>query len=229
MRDTVRLINGSLVRRRRLELGISERSLASLAGFGLATLSDIEDHDGQDRTVTLGALTRLAGALDLTPAQLVDVPVESNVEPAEPDDEDDVRLVAQVFIESRVVLYVDDVAQVFGWTYARASTAIDALNARLDGTGLHVHRFPGRAHLRPKDATHELTGAMGKILAARRGIDRRQAGLVYSAMQGLNKSGRTAVHGDNRGRPTLVLLGLLKEEGGRRFSLGDDLRYALDL
>jgi transcriptional regulator with XRE-family HTH domain len=228
-RDAIRLIDGNLVRTRRLELGLSQRNLARTAGFGLATLRDIEDHDGQDRNVSIVQLVRLAGALDLGAARLIDIPRDETPTVAPQVESDDTHEVAHVLLEVRAILNVDDVAQTLGWTYRRTSDALDALNVQLQCTGLHVHRFAGRAQLRPMDPSENLTARVAHVLTLRRGIDRRQAGLVYAAMQGSGKTGRASDPGDKRGRPTLLLLGLLKDEGGRRISLGDDLRYALDL
>lgn len=201
-RESVRLINGGLVRARRLEMGLSQRALARTAGFGLATLTDIENHDGQDRQVTIVELVRLAGALDISPARLVELaPEEPQAAPPVHDD-DDAQQVSHVLLEVRVIVAVDDVAQALGWTYDRASNALDALNSRLAGTGLHVHRFAGRVQLRPVDPAPDLTARAANVVMTRRGMSRPQAAQLYAVLQGSGKNGRRGEPGDKRGRPT---------------------------
>lgn len=230
MSDSIPVINGQLVRTRRLEVGLSERALASIAGISLATLTDIEDHDGRDRHIKLIGLFRLAEALDLTPMQLVDVrPADAPTpEPGRGDAQDDADAVGHLLFEARVVLNIDDVAQALGWTYQRTRQALQCLDGRLKGTGFHVHLFTGRAQLRPCDPAAGLTATVSTVLSARRGIDRPKAALLYRTLTGSGKSGR-GIHGTSRGRSALLLLGLVKEAGSRQMDLGDDFKYALDL
>lgn len=227
-------INGALVRTRRLELGLSQRRLARESGFGYANLRDIEENDGQNRTITVAELVRLADGLDLEPGRLIGA---SQAAPAPPAAEpaavatadDDSRAVAQLLLEARSLVYVDDVAHAMGWTYHRTSEALRALDARLAGTGLHVHRCAGRTQIRPLDPPADLTTRVANAMTARVGISSAQAKILYARLTGEGKDGRIWGPGDKRGRPTLLLLGLLKDDGGRQTSIGDDLRYALDL
>lgn len=227
-----RLIDGQVVRTRRLQLGLSQRRLASAAGISLATLTDIENHDGQDRSVTVASLRRLAEALDLTPARLVEVvAVDEPTEPepvAEDAQPDDVPLVARLLLDATAALHVDDIAHALGWSYRRADDALDRLDGHLSGTGLHVQLVSGRALLRPQAGTDTAAALIAPVLAARRGIDRGQAALLHTTVRSLQETGRASGHGQ-RGMASLLLTGLLEDDGGRRVRLGDDLRYALDL
>ncbi|XXY13611.1 helix-turn-helix transcriptional regulator [Sorangium sp. So ce216] len=66
--DTVLVYIAANVRRLRQKRGITQESLAEAAELDLRTLQDIE---GMRQSVSLGALVRLANALDVSPAALL--------------------------------------------------------------------------------------------------------------------------------------------------------------
>ncbi|WP_437925342.1 helix-turn-helix transcriptional regulator [Sorangium sp. So ce291] len=66
--DTVLVYIAANLRRLRQKRGMTQESLAEAAELDLRTLQDIE---GMRQSVSLGALVRLANALDVSPAALL--------------------------------------------------------------------------------------------------------------------------------------------------------------
>ena len=143
--STLPLIDGSLVRPRRAELGISVRTIASVCGVTAPIITRIES-GANHFEMTLDLLYKLAGTLALDPAQLLLPAPGSSSEASTPDDV--VQLGALLYSNERM-MPISALAEVLSWPKARVRAAADALDARLRDCGLRLHRSSSNLGIRP--------------------------------------------------------------------------------
>jgi transcriptional regulator with XRE-family HTH domain len=164
-------MNGRLIRERRAAAGLTVRQLADQLGVDARTLADLERSSGHDaRAVTVGLLRRICQALDLEPAEVIDLPTTGPLEPA------DDRKVEAALIEHGGVLTRDDLAAALSWTLARLERALLALEHRLKPTGLRLRQVGWNSY------------ALGPNLGVLTGEERRRLHRTHSGRVGLTES-----------------------------------------
>lgn len=166
-------LNADLLRRRRRELGISERDLAASAGVSKMFIRHLESGGGDDQ-VTLAVLRRLGRALAASVSDLMyDPGAEPNV--------DDVAALGAMLTELAEPSSPKGLASVLCWSLDRTHTALSGLECAAPRAGLAVQRMHGlislrrsAAHLDPEQLRRAHAGVM-----ARRGLDLHAARMLY--------------------------------------------------
>ena len=155
------LLNATRIRARRLELNLSERQLSAITGLGQSVIRSLEAGTNH-RDITLGELTRLAAALAVDVAQLLnpDHPAGSTeaAEPAEKAGELDVSVgdespsadvtaadVSRVgaLLHDMVdrLIPVESLAATADLTLEQTHAVLRELDSRLRPAGLRLHRL----------------------------------------------------------------------------------------
>ena len=133
-------MNGTLVARRRLRLGLSRTDLARLTGLSWDLIASIEER-GEPPALTLDAARRLASALAVDLNSLA--APHGRPEPKA----DDVALEALLAHADRP-LSTTELAATMHWNLERTRGALTRLEERLSGTGQSLrHATPGRYEL----------------------------------------------------------------------------------
>lgn len=66
--DPIDVACGALIRQRRIQLGVSQQKLAEAIGL---TFQQVQKYERGANRVSVSVLTRIAGALDCSPAELI--------------------------------------------------------------------------------------------------------------------------------------------------------------
>jgi len=114
------------LRRQRLALGLSVRSLAERTGLTTAAIEHLERHGDLPQR---SPARRVREALGLPP------PVDDHDSPMTPTDD---ITVEALIVDQRVACSADCLADALTWTLPRVLAAIRALDRRLQGTGQTV-------------------------------------------------------------------------------------------
>ena len=130
------LINSDLLRRRRAELGLSLREVASAAGLTGPTYVAIEN-GVTTSDPGLEAATRLARALGLS----LDALVSADAEAAQ---DDDAAVLGALVAISETLTPVGALAELLAWPLERLHAAEVELSVRLAGVGLALRRSTAR-------------------------------------------------------------------------------------
>lgn len=232
--ESLPLLDGGLVRARRLELGISERQFAASLGpgFSQTVVRNLEAGTNHD-TLTMGTVRRVAALLDLPVRRLLrpdaaDFPapvpgprtLEEHVHQA-------AALIGGVLCELDRPVSVRALADLADITLDVLPQVLTTLDTTVQPAGLRLHRVSGSVALRPregvlnKDAVRE---AWRRHLG-RRSLDVGQANLVARAARGETIK---AVTNDERVRGgSLVNAGILVRTASGGFALSDDVAFSL--
>ena len=129
-------LNGALIKSRRRALNLSREDTARAANLALTALTRIEDGHAT-AGVTIGQLTRLAGALAVDPATLI-----GTGEPPPPaqDPNADVARLACLLLVAGGTISRDAAARTLGWTLPRTVATLDALEHQAPPLGVRLHR-----------------------------------------------------------------------------------------
>lgn len=153
---TTNLLNTAFIKRRRVELGLSNRVLAAAVGITSSGLLAFEE-DASQGDITLAMLERLSTALACDVRDLIATP-----EADEPDrdeehgDEGDVErdpaadaaALGMVLYASSTLTPVAALAEITGWTRRHVKATLDVLEERLAVAGLALHRLENRVAVR---------------------------------------------------------------------------------
>lgn len=138
------LINTQLIAERRVALNMSERALIQATGVSHRLVYSLDAQPGGDQSVALGAsvtlaeLARLAKALAVTPAELLQT---EDALPAGPPADDIAVLLAALMDGAQVTLTrQDDLAHALGWPLERVESAACQAAGHLPTLGLTLHR-----------------------------------------------------------------------------------------
>jgi len=152
------MLNAALIHRRRTELRLSQRALASHVNTTGSFIRNVEA-GGNHRDVTLSQLERLAAALALDISDLVitDAPVEgpgadptgvASPEPALCEGADppeaDAATLGGLLHAAGVLTPTSSLVEVLEWSYERLDAALADLDARLRCCGMRIHRLHHR-------------------------------------------------------------------------------------
>lgn len=143
------ILDGDLVRRRRVELRRSVRQVAADLGVSGAVITALEGGSNH-KDLSVGFLNRLAGALGLQLTTLIRSDAREPVDDdaAEGDVEADAATVGAVLHASEILTPIDTIAEVLNWPRRRVDVALDALEAALPAAGMRLHRLHRCASIR---------------------------------------------------------------------------------
>lgn len=182
-------VNADLMRRRRRELGMSERDLAAAAGVSKMFVRYLECGGGDDQ-VTVEMLRRMGRALGVSAGQLLE---EEGIERSGHD----VAAVGAMLTELIEPTPPAVLASTLGWGLERTEAALAGLEATAPGVGLALQRIHGMVSLRRSatdlDAERLRRGHATGI--SRRGLSANAARMLYLVL--------TDTLGDKR-RPTIT-------------------------
>lgn len=231
----VPLVDGDLVRARRLELGLSERRLTAQIGVGFSqtVLRGIEAGTNH-ADLTLGELQRLAALLSLPLGQLLTAPTATEPAPvpavpstaAEHRDRA-VKLVSALLIEINRTIPEQTLAKLAEVSLSELDAVLGELDSRLRAAGLRVHRVHAGAFIRSVDGSLDRDTA---LVAWRRHLGRNslnigQAKLLHKVTRG---AGLKNLGNDERVRgAALVNAGILTRTGSGGFALTEDAAFSL--
>lgn len=173
-------LDGDAIREARVLSELSRRRLAHKTDIRIAQLVQIEQGAVCER-LTLGALSRLAHALDVEPASLLATERPIPQSPAE----DDVRIEA-LLAEVGKGMNRDDLAYVLGWDLERTQNALDALATRLAATGQRLTPLKfGWYRLAPshKVMTRQERAAVGRTALGEYGPSKGHAKVLASLLR----------------------------------------------
>jgi len=195
------LLSAELIRRRRLELGLSLREVAKYLGGTMQVVVGIETGSNHER-ITVAALAKLAELLAVDPADLFAV--------TEPPKSDGSELTGRVGSLLQAVggpVSVDTLADVLSTPIADIWSAVDDLDDRLRPAGLRVQRVGpdvaicAGAAIDPKPLRETM-----RRDAARRGLQTNEIDLLYRIVDG-------KVDEKSLGNSDRVALGRLRNAG----------------
>lgn len=231
------LVDGALVRARRLELNLSERKFSEMLGanFSQSVLRGLEAGTNHP-DLTLGELVRVAKLLDLPLGRALGPAAHQTTD--EPPDplgpgthaehiDAAVASVAAVLIEAEVAFPVQALAALRGYTLEETDEALRELDRRLAPAGLRVRRVHDKASIRatePGLPGSKRSDVVRKRLT-RRSLDTGEARVLARAAAGeLHKVSNEDVR--VRGS-SLVNAGILRRTSAGGFELTDDAAYSL--
>lgn len=182
-------VNVDLMRRRRRELGMSERDLAAAAGVSKMYVRHLECGGGDDQ-VTMEVLRRMSRALAVSVADLLE---DAGVERSGGD----VAAVGAMLTELVEPTPPAVLASTLGWGLERTEAALAVLEAAAPGVGLALQRIHGMVGLRRSatDLDAERLRRSHATAILRRGLGVNAARMLYLVL--------TDTLGDKR-RPTIT-------------------------
>lgn len=231
------LVDGALVRARRLELNLSERKLSELLGanFSQSVLRGLEAGTNHP-DLTLGELVRLVDLLDLPLGQVLGPAVSRTIDdPPAPEGptthaehlDATVTAGAAVLIEAEVAFPVQAIATLHGYNLEETDDALRELDRRLAPAGLRVRRVHDKASIRATEPGPSGTQRRDVVRQrlTRRSLDTGEARVLARAAAGeLHKTTSEDVR--VRGA-SLVNAGILQRTPAGGFELTDDALYSL--
>jgi transcriptional regulator with XRE-family HTH domain len=132
------LLDTDRIRRRRVELRLSQRTVAAAIGTAAGVVVGIE-RGTNHRDLTVAQLARLADTLGLDVVDLFTTPP-----PDDDGDSDDAAVLGAMVELAGILTPVTALAEAAGWTMQRTNDALDVLETRLAAAGLRLHRQPGK-------------------------------------------------------------------------------------
>lgn len=213
-------IDGALVRRRRLEMGVPAVRLAGLCGVTAATVAGVENGQTGAR-VQLSTVQRLADVLALDPLDLLvdtDAVPPTNMRQCGPED---VRTLGALLHDRPRNVSVGDIASVTHWSVTRVRVTLDGLATALNGTGARLQRQNQRIRVvADEDSTIRAAAtALDRVKTRQNGLGRTETKFIADA---LKKNLKIGAHSEDKrhivGR--LVNAGYLVEDGEGRYKPG---------
>ena len=194
------LLNVELIRRRRRELGLSERAIAKHLGATSPTVAGIEEGTNHEQ-LTLRTVVTLAQVLGVQPSDLIVTERRSDVDP------DLVRQVGQLLGAVGRPVPIDLVAELVGVTLDGVDALIGELDRRLHDAGFGVRNdgvevaLVGEPIVSPERMKDALRGH-----AAKYGLRLQEVDLLRRIVEG-------GVHESSLGNADRVALGRLRNAG----------------
>jgi transcriptional regulator with XRE-family HTH domain len=178
------ILNGDAVRRRRLEMGMSERALAKALGVTSGVISALEDGTNH-RTLKLGFVDTLASQLGVGVASLLLRPKRSAAE-ALPAPDDRVSSAATALVMAGGSASVEALATATGSTLAEIGVTLRDLEAQLAPVSISVARTSaGLVRLRcDRSDASDLADRLSEAEVAGRGLGHSHARVLYEIAQG---------------------------------------------
>lgn len=221
-------IDADVVRQRRAELNMSERTLAARVGgtFSTATVRGIEaGHTSRD--LTLRDAARIADALSLPVATILATPSPEPHGADQPPRGDLLRRTGALLASLAHPVDVDVLASVLDCDLESAESALGDLSRLTTAVGLEVRREGHAAALGPafRAVPDETLQTVARQHLGRRGLDVSQALLLSRAVRGLR--GKSLSNPERVTRGSLLNAGILRHSASGGVEVADDVRYSL--
>lgn len=203
------MLDGALITRQRIALGLTRHELARASGVSWQTLEMLERHGSVDGAVLLGTIRRVAYALGLKTSELLadDEPTAG----APPD----ATIVGTVLATHTRGLADDVIARALGWETERVRDAIATLTEQLQPVGQTLRRVDGRNQLAP--TANQLDRHQAQELARRsHPLDPDHARVLLRVLRGSsrNRYWEQFASDERRHLMHLIAKGILQDDGG---------------
>lgn len=202
-------INRDIITDRMNALALAERTLIQRTQIPQFQFRQARQSGQFDGHTTLNHVHRLATELGISLGDLLSPPQSDTPQSdTPPASEDDVATLIPLLVSATHLVSVSHAARVLGWTRDRIETAVAAIPARLDGTGLRLHNINGRAKITTADATGKATAnAIVRLQTMTAGLKANQAATLRRIVDG------ESVFQRNIGNQEKLTLGALKNMG----------------
>ena len=227
------LLDSDLIRARRLELGLSERTVAKHLGVGASqsVLRGLEAGTNH-KDLALGDLKRLADVLGLQLHQLLAPPAEKAPVFAGPPTREGwlglaVAQVGALLYDVDHLIPIEALASSTGYTLEQIDDVIDELETHLRQVGLMVHRLGNSVKIwRTIDAVSRSTlQPTWRQHVARCGLDIGQVFLLHQTYTG--RRSKTLTNDQKVTTNQLVNAGILTRTASGGAELTPDVRFSL--
>lgn len=226
------LLDSDLIRARRLELGLSERTVAKHLGVGASqsVLRGIEAGTNHE-DLPLGDLNRLADILGLELHQLLTPPGNQAAESAGPPTREEwlghtVAQIGALLYDVDQLIPIEALTSTTGHTLEQIQDVLDELDADLRQVGLMVHRLANSVKIsRTIDAvSRDTLQRTWRQHVARRGLDIGQVFLLHQTYTGRRSK---TLSNDQVTMNQLVNTGILHRTASGGTDLSPDVRFSL--
>lgn len=210
-------INGSKIKDRLIELGMSERHLALASGLSVPAVTTAITEDTFPARANVGDLYRMLEELGYDPGEVLDPePVE-----AQDDASADVQLLAQVLTREPYSVSADRLALALEWTTRRVRAAQRALDMRLNPLGLKVSDNTVSLTIRQLDGrADDAVIRLAELRDDKSGLHPNAARVLYAVYAG--RLGAQALKGTQQ-----IWFGTLKNRGAITYGRGRRMRVSL--
>jgi transcriptional regulator with XRE-family HTH domain len=196
------MLDGELLRDRRIAANLSIRAVADQTGIPAQTLRALEaGRQAADRQLTLANLERLTLLLDVDTGELFIRPARaatsgdaarSRVTDAGQDGDWDVVKLQAALLQHGGVLTRDDLADALGWDLQRLEHGLRALRDQLQSTGLRLRRASWNSYaLTPAPAalSSQERQRLHSAVGARQPLAPEAAAVLYEVTFGFRPAG----------------------------------------
>jgi transcriptional regulator with XRE-family HTH domain len=182
---TTNVLNTEFIKRRRVEVGLSNRALAAAVGTTLSGLRALE-RDASQGDLTLAFLERLAGSLGCSINDLIATPAPATPVPVdEPDLAADAATLGRLLYAAGVLTPVAALSEITGWPDQRVNTALEVLGQGLPTMGLVLHRLGNRVAIKGSgDVDGDLVAAAVRSHLNRDGLNITEMRLLRRILDG---------------------------------------------
>lgn len=225
------ILDVELIRRRRVEVGLSHRAVAAGLGVTSSVIKRLETGTNH-LDLTVGQLTRLAELLAVDVADLIATtrpnPDGADHSPAEvsPSD-DDAAIVGSLLAATKVLTPTTAIAEATGWPLPRVHAALEVLTDRLPATGQRLRRnqsLVAIARAVTDDDADRIKAAL-RIHLARNGVSASEVRLLRRIHAGTVP--KTLGNADTVTLGALANAQVITSDDGVDWDLADDVRYSL--
>lgn len=202
------ILDGSAIRRRRLELGISERALARRLGVTSGVIAALEKGTNH-RVLTVGMVDALAIELGVAISALL--PARPDPEPEAGPGTDRPACLAAMLVMAGGHAQAEALAEAAGWSLSELAAAMRELNAALGPLALWVARTSaGTVRLRTSEpGASRLMDQLARAEASQRGLDHGHARVLFDVAAGRADTAWQRAGGESR----RVAVGFLERSG----------------